>query len=208
MRPRRPGAKAPAGAAGGAGGAGGGVGGSADGSQLSGNMDKLLKVMRSVEGNMLRLAEAYQKMAKGGQRKDKAFDQLHEELRQYKSNFLISAQKPLFMDVILLFDGIGRFLRAFEEREDEQVPKDEVLHALETLRDEVLEVLYRRDIELIEEHPERLNIDFQKPVKRVETDDPQEDRKITQVIREGFRMNGAVLRPQEVVVMRRLKGEN
>ena len=36
----------------------------------------------------------------------------------------------------------------------------------------------------------------------LETDNPEEDRMIDQVVREGFRLNGVILRPQEVIVKR------
>lgn len=157
--------------------------------------------MRGVEAHTMKVAEAYQRVAKSSKRKEQAYDQLYEELRSYKDNFLLSAQKPLFKDLILLFDGVRRTMRSYQESE-EAPTKEEIAQSLTHLQDEILEMLYRRDIEQIEDYPEVLDIDFQKPVQRIETDDPSEDRKIAQVVREGFRMNGLVLRPQEVVVKR------
>jgi molecular chaperone GrpE (heat shock protein) len=167
-------------------------------------LESLGKVVGGVENHTMKVAEAYQRISRAHKRKEQAYDQLYEELRSYKDNFLLSAQKPLFKDIILLFDGVRRTARSIKEKE-EAPTKEEILQALEHLQDEILEVLYRKDIELIEEHPDVLDIDFQKPVRRVETDDPAEDRKIEQVVREGFRMNDVVLRPQEVVVKRCLK---
>jgi len=80
-----------------------------------------------------------------------------------------------------------------------------MIEALKHILEEVLEVLYRRDIELIEDRPKSLDIEFQKPVRRIETDDPGEDRAVDQIVREGFRLSGLILRPQEVVVKRCLK---
>jgi len=164
-------------------------------------MDRMAKSLRGVESHTMKVAEAYQRVARSGKRKEQAYDQLYEELRQYKDNFLLQAQKPLFKDLILLFDGVRRTARSYQES-DEPLTKEAVVKSLEHLSDEILEMLYRRDIEQIEDYPEVLDIDFQKPVQRIETDDPSEDRKIEQVVREGFRMNGLVLRPQEVVVKR------
>ncbi|MGE0711401.1 MAG: nucleotide exchange factor GrpE [Planctomycetota bacterium] len=172
--------------------------------RLRGEMETISKAMRSVQDQTVKVAEAYQRLSRSGVRKEQAYDQLYEELRQYKDDFLLKAQKPLFKEVILLFDGVRQMLRNIEERE-EPLKKEEVLDSLKHIRDEILEVLYRRDIELIEDYPDVLDIEIQKPIRRVETDDPQQDRRIEQVVREGFRMNGAVLRPQEVVVKRCLK---
>ncbi|RMG06265.1 MAG: nucleotide exchange factor GrpE [Planctomycetota bacterium] len=179
----------------------------ADLDRINNSVNRLANSFRVVESSVVKVAEAYQRIARANQRKEQAYDQLYEELRAYKDNFLLAAQKPLFKDIILLFDGVRRSLANFEQHEGDSLPKEQVVTCLKHLQEEVLEVLYRRDIELIDEHPERLNIDFQKPVQRIETDNPDEDRQVVQVVREGFRMNGVLLRAQEVIVKRCVKEE-
>lgn len=170
--------------------------------RMSAELDKLRKAVGGVEVHIVKVAEAYGKLAKDGKRKDQAYDQLYEELRQYKDNFLRSAQKPLFLDLILLFDGVSRTIATFADLPAEGITREAVVDALTHTRDEILELLYRRDIERIDEVPKKLDINFQKPVSRLDTDNPDEDRDIAQVVREGFRWSGAVLRAQEVVVKR------
>ncbi|MEZ6185555.1 MAG: nucleotide exchange factor GrpE [Planctomycetota bacterium] len=167
-------------------------------------VENVAKLVRGLETNLVRIAEAYQRVTQVSKRKEQAYDQLYEELRTYKDNFLLSAQKPLFRDILLLYDAVSRAQRRFADGE-EQVSRDEAVKALQDIIDEILEVLYRRDIERIDEQPDRLDIDFQKPVRRIETDDPNEDKTVESVVRDGFRMDGALLRPQEVVVKRCLK---
>lgn len=170
--------------------------------RVTAELERLRKAVGGVEVHIVKVAEAYQKLAKDGKRKDQAYDQLYEELRQYKDNFLKAAQKPVFLDVILLFDGIARTIASFSELPDEKVTRQMVIDALTHTRDEIIELLYRRDIERIDETPKKLDISFQKPVTRVDTDSADEDRDIVQVVRDGFRWGGAVLRAQEVVVKR------
>jgi molecular chaperone GrpE (heat shock protein) len=173
--------------------------------RVAGELDRLRKVVSGVEEHIVKVAEAYGKLAKDGKRKDQAYDQLYEELRQYKDNFLKSAQKPLFLDVILLFDGINRTINQFADLPDEKVTRQMVVDALSHTRDEIIELLYRRDIEKISDTPKKLDVTIQKPVTRIETDNADEDRDIVQVVREGFRWSGVVLRAQEVVVKRSTK---
>jgi len=172
--------------------------------KLNGNVDNVAKLVRGLETNLVRIAEAYQRVTVVSKRKEQAYDQLYEELRTYKDNFLLGAQKPLFRDIILLYDGVTRAQKRFSEG-DEQVSREDAVKALQDILEEILEMLYRRDIERIEEQPEKLDIDFQKPVRRIETDDPSEDKKVESIVRDGFRMDGAIFRPQEVVVKRCLK---
>ncbi|MCA8922628.1 MAG: nucleotide exchange factor GrpE [Planctomycetes bacterium] len=172
--------------------------------KIHGSVENVAKLIRGLETNLVRIAEAYQRVTLVSKRKEQAYDQLYEELRTYKDNFLLSAQKPLFKDILLLYDGVRRAQKRFEDGE-EQVSREDAIKAFQDILEEILEVLYRRDIERIEEQPERLEIDFQKPVRRIETDDPNEDKQVDQIVRDGFRMDGAILRPQEVVVKRCLK---
>lgn len=173
----------------------------ADIDRVTSELEKLRKTVGGVEEHIVKVAEAYQKLTKD-KRKDQAYDQLYEELRQYKSNFLATAQKPLLLDVILLHDGVCRTMASFAELPDEKVTRQMVMDALAHTRDEILEVLYRRDIERIGDAPKKLDVTLQKPVSRIDTDNVDEDKDIVQVVRDGFSQNGVVLRPQEVVVKR------
>lgn len=161
-----------------------------------------------VESNTQKIARALVEIVKEGESRKRAYDVLYDEMRQYKENFLWQAQKPLFMDLITMFDSILRIEKKYEDRED----MSDALSDFRYLKDELLEILYRYDIEPIEDHPERLDITFQKPIKRIDCSDPAEDRMVVQYVREGFTRDNMLLRPQEIVVKRysesAAKGEN
>lgn len=133
----------------------------------------------------------------------KAFDTLYEEMRQYKEDFLLKASKPVFIDLILLYD---QFAAAVDGLDDAARAKVDVL------REGLLEVLYRRDIEPMaaltdEDGPVKFDREHMKAVRRVETDDPALDRTVERMVREGFLRDGKVFRPREVVVRRHAGGE-
>lgn len=151
-----------------------------------------------LESNTQKIARALVEIVKEGENRKRAYDVLYDEMRQYKENFLWQCQKPLFMDLITLFDSILRVERQYEAMDG----MEKVAGDFRYLKDELLETLYRYDVELIEEHPDRLDIGFQKPIKRVHTDDPSEDRAVVKIVREGFAREGMILRPQEIVVKR------
>jgi molecular chaperone GrpE len=161
-------------------------------------VQQLTNRTNQLESNTQKIARALVEIVKEGENRKRAYDTLYDEMRQYKENFLWQCQKPLFMDLITLFDSILRIERQYES----QVGMEKVSDDFRYLKDELLETLYRYDVELIEEHPEKLDIGFQKPIKRVDTDDPSEDRTVVKVVREGFAREGMILRPQEIVVKR------
>ncbi len=136
--------------------------------------------------------ELIQKIKKDQNQKE-AFEKLYEEMKQYKDNFLRTAARPIIADLLLLFDNIARIEKKMSSHEE--VSKD-----LQFLREELEEILYRQDVEMITEHSPHLDRQYQRAVQTTATGDPQEDGRVSQVIREGFRWGEHLLRPQEVLL--------
>lgn len=136
--------------------------------------------------------ELIQKIKKDQNQKD-AFEKLYEEMKQYKDNFLRTAARPIIADLLLLFDNIARIEKKMSSQKE--VSKD-----LQFLREELEEILYRQDVEMITDHSPHLDRQYQRAVQTMPTDDPKEDGRVSQVIREGFRWGEHLLRPQEVLL--------
>lgn len=170
---------------------------------LHANLQSLSLRASNIEANTQKIARALVEIVKEGENRKRAYDTLYDEMRQYKEDFLYRAQKPLFLELITLFDSILRVERQYEAKEG----MDEAARDIRYLKDVLLEILYRYDIEVIEEHPEKLDISIQKPIKRVDVTDPAEDRVVVQYVREGFKRDNTVLRPQEIIVKRYCKAK-
>jgi molecular chaperone GrpE (heat shock protein) len=130
--------------------------------------------------------------------REKAFDQLYEELKQYKEDFLFQAEKPLLLDLMLFYDSLNWFQESLIKQE---MSPDVIADSFQYLIDEFLEVLYRRDVMPIDEE-QVFNRQVHKAVKVVETDDESDDYRIAQVLKRGFGRNGKQIRAEEVVILR------
>ncbi|MCB9697823.1 MAG: nucleotide exchange factor GrpE [Alphaproteobacteria bacterium] len=130
--------------------------------------------------------------------REKAFDQLYDELKQYKEDFLFQAEKPLLLDLLLFYDSLNWFQESLVKQE---MSPDVIADSFQYLIDEFLEVLYRRDVVPIEEL-ELFDRTIHKAVKVVETDDDRSDQRVAQVLKRGFVRAEKQLRPEEVVIMR------
>ena len=128
----------------------------------------------------------------------KAFDQLYEELRQYKDDFVFQAEKPLLLDLLLFYDSLNWFQESLSKNEMSQ---DVLSDSFQYLIDEFLELLYRRDV-LPMETRARFDRETQKAIKVVKTDKPERDYQVKQVVKRGFSRANRVLRAEEVVVYR------
>lgn len=130
--------------------------------------------------------------------REKAFDQLYEELRQYKEDFLFQAEKPLLLDLLLFYDSLNWFQESLIKQE---MSPDVIADSFQYLIDEFLEVLYRRDV-LPDEETQVFDRRIHKAVKVAETDDEAADYRIAQVLKRGFSRSAKQLRPEEVVIFR------
>lgn len=131
-------------------------------------------------------------------REDKAFDQLYEELRQYKEDFLFQSEKPLLLDLLLFYDSLNWFQESLVKQE---MSPDVIADSFQFLLDEFLEVLYRRDV-VPTEPRERFDMKTQRAVKAVTTSDESEHQLVDQVVKRGFTRGDKTLRPEEVIVKR------
>jgi molecular chaperone GrpE (heat shock protein) len=136
----------------------------------------------------------------GGDRavRDKAFDQLYDELKQYKEDFIFQAEKPLLLDLLLFYDSLSWFQESLLKQE---MSPDVLADSFQYLLDEFLEVLYRRDVVPLDEAAV-FDRTLHKAVKMVETDEEARDQEISRVLKRGFGRADKVLRPTEVVILR------
>ena len=152
--------------------------------------------MNLFQQHMNQLTGAFNKRFLEDKTKDKAFNKLYDSLKDYKDNFLLKAQKPLFTDMIRMYDDINKMMKKGGRNSEE----------LGFVCEMIIEILYRNDITIIKDAPAKFDSTIQKAVKRIDTENQVEDRKVSEVVRDGFMWSDIVLRPQEVVVFR-FKGD-
>jgi molecular chaperone GrpE (heat shock protein) len=131
------------------------------------------------------------------QTKEQAFDRLYAELDTLKRNAALDNIKPLLLDLILLYDRM--------EQARQLADGAQGVLSIETLQSfihELLEVLYRREVSLIEAGPTSFDYNQQKAIGVLDVTDPAENQRIHKVVRRGFRLGERTLRAEEVIVCR------
>lgn len=134
--------------------------------------------------------------------KDTAFRAMHEELQQYKDDFMLQVEKPLLLDLLLFYDSLNWFQESLVKQD---MSPDVLEENFQYLIDELLELLYRRNVTPMESS-ERFDRTKHKAVQVVKTDMREHHELITQVMKRGFQRAETTLRPEEVIVARH-KGE-
>jgi len=110
------------------------------------------------------------------------------------------AQRPLFIDLIMLHDTMKQAVEWIGSSSDRSI--EDILLRLGILESELLEILARRDIRPFDESPTMLDRQMHRTVKTVLTSESKDNNRVLQVVRAGFFIGNKVLRPEEVVISR------
>lgn len=133
--------------------------------------------------------------------KEKAFDKLYEEMRRQReqSDALDRSVRPLFLDLLLLYDSMKRFDSWLTKQEG--FDHEPVRSQFNYLEDELTEVLYRQDVVPMDDS-DAFNAKMHKAIKTENAETQEQDFQILSVARTGFFWRDKVLRPQEVIIRR------
>lgn len=153
---------------------------------------------RSLESQVEGLAELFRERLRNDAVQQKAFDQLYEELRQYKDDFIFQTEKPFLLDLLLFYDSLNWFQQSLEKQE---MSPEVVADSFQYLLDEFLELLYRRDVVPCES-PARFDRRIHKAVRVIPTSRPEDDWRVQAVLKRGFVRGERLLRAEEVAVFR------
>lgn len=149
------------------------------------------------------LSELFQERLRSDSVQQKAFDQLYEELKQYKEDFLFQAEKPFLLDLLLFYDSLNWFHQSLKK---EEMSPEVVADSFQYLVDEFLELLYRRDVVPCE-GADRFDRRMHKAVRVVPAPASEDDWKVQAVLKRGFVRGDRLLRPEEVSVYRAGAGD-
>jgi molecular chaperone GrpE (heat shock protein) len=162
------------------------------------NTEKQVESFETIASEVAELKETLTRQASSDAVQQKAFDQLYEELRQYKEDFVFQNEKSLLLDLLLFYDSVNWFQQSLVKKE---MSPDVIADSFQYLIDELLELLYRRDV-LPMEPSSSFDRKLHKVIKTVPAPTTEEDYDIHQVLKRGFTRGSRVLRAEEVVLKR------
>lgn len=134
-----------------------------------------------------------------GKERERVIDRLHEENQGLKNGERERALKPLLLDLIWLFDDLGKTAAEYAAREDAtSAARDFALY-----RDAVSDVLAKQGVETYHVAPgDAFDKTAHRVLGTVPTEDAAADRQVVRVLRSGFRSDHQVIRSAEVEVFR------
>jgi len=128
---------------------------------------------------------------------EQSFNLLYQDLENYRRDFLGELVRPLLLDLLLFRDNLQAMHTANQ---------GETREALSTLLFELEETLGRQDLVLTGKVGERMDRKTCRAIRTIETDDPEKEDLVAEVLKDGFLWRERVLRPAQVAVFRRRGG--
>ena len=133
------------------------------------------------------------------------FDSLHEELINYRDNFLHeSLQKPFIRDLLLLYDALVALssqMASIKPTDNRQQAIAQWRNNLENTVHSLLEVLHRLEVKEVEPK-DRVDLAVHKVVSSEPAEFQQDDGCIVMRVKRGFYWRDQLLRPEEVIAKR------
>jgi molecular chaperone GrpE len=132
--------------------------------------------------------------------RERVVDRLHAELQDYKQDFLLKVQRPIFIDLIQLHDDIGKMIDARTPADGESERPVDLRGILEPIQTAIEDILYRQGVEPFAVEGTEFDPRKQRAVSTQATDEPALNKRVASRLRKGFGSGDKLIRPEIVTV--------
>jgi len=130
----------------------------------------------------------------------KALETLHDDLKQYKANFVRQQMLPLLKEVIFCHDFVASQLDRASA--DESAAGSQATSALGATKQMLLDLLFKYDVEPYQGDGEQFDPKNQQCARTVPTGRAEADKTIAGRIQAGFRLPDGIVRREQVTVFK------
>jgi molecular chaperone GrpE len=132
--------------------------------------------------------------------RERVVDRLHAELQDYKQDFLLKVQRPIFIDLIQLHDDIGKMIDTRKSSEQDSERAGDLRGVLAPIQTAIEDILYRQGVEPFAVEGTDFDPRKQRAVSTQPTDDPALNKQVATRLRKGFCSGDKLIRPEIVTV--------
>lgn len=140
--------------------------------------------------------------------KEKQLDTLHAELQSHREDLYFKIMRPLFMDLIDMYDDMHSLVRHGQAREDSTEVEARLQRSLASFLDTIIGILERYGVSVFSDEGDSVSPQRQRAIKLIDTQIAEQDRLIAERLRKGFSYGGKILRPELVATYRLTRAAN
>lgn len=174
--------------------------------QITSQTGQIMDEVSSLRADIELLQHAFVELTDREANQEKVFNVLHNELREYKNDFIYEHLKPVIRPLLFLFDSMEQFeteLQPFTQAtpNSEPFPAKMAEENTRFFMDQLIEALRVCEVTLMDRPEGQFDPKLHKAVDVVAVA-PELDNTIQRVVRAGWYLRGHLFRPAEVIVGR------
>jgi molecular chaperone GrpE len=156
-------------------------------------------LLAPVQTRLERLEVLFEEKIHRDESQAQLFTQLMSELEEYRQDFIYKhVTARVFRDLIQLYDTLDQTLQADTVQ---AAPREALVSRLHSFREQIRRTLQRQEVELMESAPGApFDETAQEAIDVRAVDRAEEDGRVVEVVRHGFRYGERLIRPQWVIV--------
>ena len=143
------------------------------------------------------LRQDFDTKVKYDESKEHLIDTLHRELQAYREGLHFKILRPLFIDLIAMYDDLGKLIDDMQAKNADS-PLSQVVQNFALLQETIEEILRRNGVEAFCVEESTFVASRQRILKVLPTSEPTQDKQIARRARKGFSYESKVLRPEIV----------
>lgn len=156
---------------------------------IDSTFESLLKEMRQ-------LRQDFDTKLKYDESKERLIESLHRELQMYREGLHFRVLRPVFTDLITMYDDIGKLIESISSSSN--INLDRMIHTLTMYQENIEEILLRNGVISFTMEGEAFLPSRQRILRVVPTPDPALAKQIARRVRKGFIYENIVLRAEVV----------
>jgi molecular chaperone GrpE len=162
-------------------------------------IEEVTRSLQLLMAEMQRLREDFDTKVKYDESKERLIDSLHRELQVYREGLHFKILKPVFIDLIAMYDDLGKLIDAMLAK-DPSSASSQMVQNLGSFQETIEETLRRNGVDAFTLEESTFLASKQRILKVLDTSDPAQDKQIGRRVRKGFEYEGRVLRPEIVEI--------
>lgn len=160
--------------------------------------DDLERELKNFRKELALLRKEFQGKLKFDSHKNKIIDKLHQDLQEYKSDFVKKSIKTIIMDLIQFIDNIRKLGDHYSARDPSENDSGKLLELLKNIPSDLEDLFYRQGVHPFTSESDDFDPTRQRVLKTLITQDPKKDKTVAESLRPGYEWDGQVIRPEMV----------
>jgi molecular chaperone GrpE (heat shock protein) len=154
--------------------------------------------LEKIEQEMARIRSEFESKLKYDAHKNAIIDKLHQDLQEYKGDFLKKYVQSIIMDIVQIIDNIRKLVAHYEEQGTDEADPRKLLDIIKGIPSDLEDLFFRQGVKPYVCGGNEFDPSRQRVLKTLTTDDKQKDKTVAESLRPGYEWEGQVIRPEMV----------